>query len=224
MENKKKVEYNFEINLGSKKIHIRKWKGRDKKAFLASLKAKEINESDVMDTLVYGCIREKVVLSTEEFKYVLSRIRAISLGEEIRIEFYCIECGEIHKETFQLNNIIRYTCGNLKEIKEKDVLIKLGEIRNKTIYIKKLGEDSLYDLLLRVESFNGDDAFTLDSLMEKFDDLDIDVLASIIEQYENAKFKVQDTNTVICPKCKNETDYIFDELPKFFPESWFEDE
>jgi len=212
----------MKIDLGSKIITIRGWRGKDKKAFLKSLEDKEISETKVMDTLVYSCIEEDVILSTQEFKYVLSRIRAISLGEEITIEFYCTECGELYTETFLLKDIMRFTYTELKEIQEEGIKIKIGEIKNKSIYIQKLAEDELYDLLLRVESFNNDESFTLDELMEKFDNLELNTLSSIIQQYNNSKFTIDDVNIVKCPFCKFETKYEFDELPEFFPETWFE--
>jgi hypothetical protein len=212
----------MKIDIGSKQINIRGWKGKDKKAFLNALKVEKIDENNVMDTLVYSCIEEDIILSTDEFKYVLSRIRAISLGEEINIEFYCTKCGELYKKDFLLKDIIRWSYNNLKEIKVQDIIIKLGEIKNKTIYIQKIAEDELYDLLLRIESFNGDTSFTLDELIDKFDNLDLSIISNIIEQYENAKFKLLNINTVECPKCKNKTDFEFDELPGFFPQSWFE--
>jgi len=212
----------MEIQLGNKKLNIRGWKGKDKKAFLSSIKAEALDEKRVMESIVYECIEEKnVVLSIEEFKYVLVKIRAISLGEEIKINFYCRKCSELFEKTFLLKDIIKYSYKDLKEIKAPGVVIKLDEIKNKEIYIQKLKEDDLYDLLLRVKSFNGDDTFTLDELMDKFDDLDLSVLSNIIEQYEAAKFKVLDVNAVTCPSCQDVINYEFDELPEFFPSSWF---
>ena len=212
----------MKIKVGDKDITIRKWKGKDKKNFIKALNTTEINESLIMETLVYSCIEEDVILSTQEFRYVLSKIRAYSLGENIDIDFYCEACGEVHNESFNINEIIKYTFEPLNEIKVKDVHIKLGDIKNKEKYIELINEDALYDLLLRVESFNGNDAFTLDDLIDMFDDLDIDVLTEILEIYESKKFTIDDKNEVQCPACKDTQVYHFDELPGFFPSSWFE--
>ena len=86
--------------------------------------------------------------------------------------------------------------------------------------MKKVSEDEIFDLLLRVESFNGDDSFTLEELIAKFDDLDIDVLEDVLNQWEDNKFVVNDINEVVCPKCKNVELYSFDAIPNFFPETW----
>ena len=214
----------MKIQVGNKSLTIRKWKGKDKKAFVGALKKKEINESAVMDALVYSCIEENTVLSVDEFRYALSRIRAYSLGEDISIEFYCDDCGTVYTRTFQLKDIITYVYEPLKEIKVDGYTIKLGEIKNRNVYSKLIAEDPLYDLLLRIEAVNGDDAFTLDSLMDMFDDMDVDVLTEILEIWEDAKFKVNDINIVKCTneECGKETKFKFDELPGFFPASWFE--
>ena len=174
-----------------------------------------------MQSLVYDCITENVILSTEEFKYVLSRIRAFSLGENIDIDFYCSECGKQEIKTFKLIDIIRGTYKPLKEIKVKNVHIKLGEIKNKDFYIKKIQEDENFDFLLRIEEFNSDRTFTLEKLIDIIDNLDIDILTEILEIYEDHKFKIDDINVIECD-CGFSEKYEFDELPGFFPESWFE--
>jgi rubredoxin len=211
------------LDLGNKTINIRKWKGKDKKKFISSLQKKDIDEIEVMQSLVYDCVEEDVVLSVDEFRYVLSRIRALTLGEEISIDFYCKNCGIIHKETFNLKDAIRFNYKPRKTLEVNDVKIELGDIRNKEFYIKKIAEDEIYDLLLRIVSFNSDNTFTLDELVDKLDELDLDVLDEIMKQYNESKFSIDSINTVTCPECKTEVKYDFDELPGFFPESWFND-
>jgi hypothetical protein len=212
----------MKLIVGNKHLTMKKWKGKDKKNFINALKKKDIDENEVMQSLVYSCIEEAQALSVDEFKYVLSRIRAESLGEEINIEFYCASCGELYTKTFLLKDIISYSYNELKEIKVNDVHIVLGEIRNKDFYIKKIAEDEIFDLLLRIKSINGNDTFTLDELVEMFDDMEIDTLDKVLEIYNESKFKVLDVNTVKCPSCSKETKYKFDELPGFFPQSWFD--
>jgi hypothetical protein len=212
----------MKIQVGNKNLTIRKWKGKDKKAFINALKKNDVQQNEIMDVLVYSCIEEDVVLSVDEFRYVLSRIRAYSLGEDISIDFLCSECGTLYTKIFKLKDIIRYTYNGLNEIKVQGHVIELGEIKNKDAYVELVLKDPLYDLLLRVESIDGDDAFTLESLISTFDELDVDVLDEIIDIWESSKFKLDDLNIVTCSneQCGKETTYVFDELPSFFPESW----
>lgn len=212
----------MKIKVGNKNLTIRKWKGKDKKNFLKLLNKEKLDEVQIMEAMVYSCIEEEIILSIPEFKYVLSRIRAYSIGENINIEFYCEDCGEMFNKDFKLSDIYSYTFKNINEIKSNDIVIKLSEIRNKDFYIKKISEDELYDFLLRIESINGNDTMDLSQIEDYFDELDVDVLTDILEQYENTKFKLLDIHTVKCENCESETLYQFDELPGFFPSAWFE--
>lgn len=212
----------MKLKVGNNNLTIRKWKGKDKKNFMSLINGEEVNEHEIMESIVYSCIEEDVVLSVDEFKYVLSRIRAYSLGEGISVEFYCESCGSVFKQDFKLSDVYSYTYTELNEIKVPGYTIKMGDIKNKDFYIEKIKEDSLYDFLLRIESINGDDTYDLEKLEELFDEMDIDILTDILDQYEDARFKLKDINTVKCPSCFKETKYQFDELPGFFPDSWFE--
>ncbi|UOK16787.1 hypothetical protein [Vibrio phage phiKT1024] len=210
------------IKMGDKTLTINKWKGRNKKEFTRLLNDPEKNEQQMMESLVYSCIDEDVVLSTDEFRYILSQIRAHSLGEDINFEFYCDKCNETFKKTLRISDIIRFNHKPLKNIKVDGVKIKLGEIKNKEIYAEKVVEDPLYDFLMRIEEINGNDTFSLLELEEIIDELELDVLEEVMKIYEDHRFKIDDINTVTC-ECSHEMTFKFDELPGFFPESWFEE-
>lgn len=210
----------MKLKLGNKTVTIRKWKGKDKKALINALKANENKDQSVIKSLVYSCIEEDVALDVQELQYVLMHIRALSLGDTFNIDLHCDSCNTESKYTYKISDVIRYSFIDKNILQSGDVTIKLGKIRNKEFYLKKVVEDSMYDLLLRVESFNGDESFTLDELIEKFDDLDVDVLDDIINQWETTRFKLDDINEVECPNCHNKELYKFDAIPNFFPESW----
>lgn len=210
----------MKIQLGDITVTIRKWKGKDKKEFLNILKSNPSSPIQLMEPLVYPCIEENVVLSLEQFRYVLTRIRVYSLGDEIEFDFFCQECEKSHKETLKITDVIRGSGKKITNIKLDDIEIKIGNIKNKEIYNKMVEEDELFDLLLRIEKINGDDAFTLQSLIDFFDDLDIDVLENIIKEWDKIRFKVDDTNEIECPHCKTKTTYSFDEIPGFIPDTW----
>ena len=128
----------MKLKVGDKNLTIRKWKGKDKKNFIKALNKKNTNEAEVMEAIGYSCIEEDEVLSIDEFRYVLSRIRAISLGEEYDVDFYCKSCGEVFNKEFKLDETFKFTYKPLKEIKVDGVRIKLGPIRNKVAYLKRI--------------------------------------------------------------------------------------
>lgn len=210
----------MKLQVGNKTITIRKWKGKDKKNFISAINQKELNQNEILDSLVYNAIEENVILNIDEFRYVLAQIRAYSIGPSINMEFYCEHCGTFHKKDIKINDIFKPSGLNPTSIKTKEHEIELGEPANKEIYIEKLSEDMLYDFLLRVNSIDGNNAFTLDELVDIFDDIDIDELTEIMDQWESKRFKVDDIVTVTCPNCSTPTIYKFDEVPGFFPEDW----
>lgn len=216
----------MKLQINNKEITIRKWKGKDKRNFVKSIgeTADDGNstETSILNSLVYSCIEEDVILSPEEFKFVISRIRSISLGETINYEFRCEECNHVHSLECKITDIIKDIQGNKKDtISTEGVEIKLGEIRNKDFYNTKVLEDESYDLILRIAEINGADTFTLDEVIDFLDDLDLDVLEDVLEQYDEIRFRVDDTNEVSCPECKFTESYKFDEMPGFLPETWF---
>lgn len=211
----------MKIDLGDKTITIRKWKGKDKKKFMQELTKENRDEMAVMDSLVYGCIEEDVILSRDEFRYVLHKIRAYSLGDKFDITLKCKGCGESEKHELSINDVIRYDFKKIDQINVGDFSIKLGPIQNKEVYVKKVVEDDSSDLLMRVKELNGEDAFTYNDLVETFDDLDLDVLEEVVEIWEEHRFKVDDVNDITCSKCGSSSTWRFDDIPDFFPKSWF---
>lgn len=214
----------MKIKLKDQEITVRKWKGKDKKKFMNEMNQPEPDEAKIMQALVYNCIEEEdVVLSTDEFKYVISMIRSISLGDEIKYNFFCTECEETTERKYYITDIIRGTFGEGNTIEAEGVSITLGEIRNKEFYAKKIQEGSIFDFFLRIKEINGNDAFDLEFLIDFFDDLDLDVLDDVLKQYDAIRFKVDDVNDFVCD-CGHTESYHFDELPEFFPSSWFNED
>lgn len=214
----------MKIQLKDQEITFRKWKGKDKKNFMKEMSQPVPDEIKIMQALVYNCIEEKdIVLSTDEFKYVISMIRAASLGNEIDYNFFCTECENTVDRKYYITDIIKGKYGHGNTIQAKGVDITLGDIRNKEFYMKKIQEGSIFDFLLRIKEINGNDSFDLEFLMDFFDELDLDVLDDVLQQYDDIRFKVDDINDFVCD-CGHIESYHFDELPEFFPSQWFDSE
>lgn len=212
----------MEINIGEKKLNIRKWKLKDRKALQEAIRTNpNLTPENVADILVYSCIEESgVVLSKDEARYVITKIREMSIGDDYEVDFYCEKCGTDHTQTFKLSETVRSEYSPLKNIEVPGVSIKLGPIRNKSVYYQMVFEDELYDFLLKIKEINGNDAFTLTQLEEMFDEMDVDTLEQIMEIYETHKFRIDDVNPVACPNCGNVERFHFNDIPGFFPDSW----
>ena len=215
----------MKIKLNSnKELTIRKWKAKEKKEFLNTVRTNQSLDS-LQDVLVYNCIEEKVALNAEEFKYIMTQIRSYSLGNEIELEFYCDCCKSKFLSTIKLDEIIKPIISNKFDIKTKNYKIKLGSVRNVDFYKETIKKNPLeekdYDFYLRIESINADDSMTLEEIVELFNEMDIDEFDSIFNQWEDIRFKIDDVADIACIKCDNSVKYSFDEIPGFFPPSWF---
>lgn len=212
------------IEFGDKKLEINKWKAKQRKEFVKNLTSGNIDENTLMDCLVYDCIEPKVALSQEEFKYVLSRIRAYTLGEEIDFKFYCDKCKEPHEQKIELKNIFSYNYNKIEEINFSGINIKLGPIKNKEYYNKMIQENyseaDLIDFILRIESINDEEVLSFESTMDFLENLDLDIFDNIIRVWEESKFKVNQIHEVTCPNCGDVQKYDFDDIPEFIPTSW----
>lgn len=207
-----------------KEYTIRKWKAKEKKEFLTTVRNSESLDT-LQDVLVYNCIEEEAAFNADEFKYVLTQIRSYSLGDEIELEFYCDECKKKFLNTIKLSEIVKPVISGKKEIKTKNYKIKIGSIRNTKFYKETIKnnptEEKDYDFYLRIASINGDDSMGLDEIISLFNEMDIDEFDSIFEQWEDIRFKIDDTAEIVCKSCESSVNYSFDEVPGFFPPSWF---
>ncbi len=214
----------MKVKLNNQEITIRKWKAKEKKEFLNTVRNSESLDT-LQDVLVYNCIEEKVALNADEFKYVMTQIRSYSLGDEIELEFFCDSCKSKFLNTIKLQEIIKPIISNLKEIETKNYRIKLGNIRNVDFYKETIknnpNEEKDYDFYLRIESINGDESMTLEEIVELFNEMNIDEFDSIFERWEDIRFKIDDTSEISCKNCEDKVKYSFDEVPGFFPPAWF---
>lgn len=214
----------MQVKIKDKILNITKWKAKTKKDFVNIMKSGS-NVDLLQDVLVYNHLEEKYALSPDEFKYVLTQLRSFSIGEEIELEFYCEECKSKYVKTINLNEIIKPVYEDKKIINTDNYIIKIGEIKNSDFYRKVINESENpkeLDFFLRIEEINEDDSFTLDEIIKTFDEMDIDDYESIFNQWESIKFKVDDTSIIECSNCNHSVKYSFDEIPGFFPKSWFE--
>ena len=214
----------MKIKLGNKELTIRKWKAKEKKEFLNTVRKSETLDS-LQDVLVYNCIEEKVALNAEEFKYMMTQIRSYSLGDEIELEFYCDSCKSKFLNTVKLSEIVKPVFSNTNEIKTKNYKIKMSTIKNVDYYKEVIKnnptEEKDYDFYLRIDSINADDSLSLEEIVDLFNEMDIDEFDSIFEQWEAIRFKIDDVTEISCKKCETTVKYSFDEIPGFFPPSWF---
>lgn len=220
--------YNYSITIRDKEVKFRKWKVKDKNKFLSNI-LEEPDNNIIMNALVYDCLEDdNIALSLEEYKYVLSTIRKESISDDIEYEFTCPKCNHEYTYNTKISEIMRMKAQKYGKISCKDVSFKMGEIKNKKLYLEAINivednrEKEIIDFLFHVEELNGSDAFTFDYLYDFIEELDLDIAMDIFKQWNEMKFSIDDVNVVRCPECSYEEEFKFNFIPNFFPESWFE--
>lgn len=219
-------DYNYSVKIRDKEIKFRKWKVKDKKAFLTALE----NEDQLgTESIVYDSLEDpNIPLSEEEFKYVMMHIRRESIGKELSFDFTCDSCKGEYTYTDDILQIQEAEFKPFGEIKSGNVSFKMGDIPNKEYYQDAIRQCTTYeekffiDFLFHIKEMNGSDAFTFDSLYEYVNDLDVTIGENIFSQWNEMKLTFDNVHSLECPHCGS-TEYVqFDELYGFFPDNWFE--
>lgn len=214
------VKYDKNIKLNGFDVNARKWKAKEKFAFKNSLKE---GTNNIIEDLVYKCLDKNVVLSPNEYKYVLAQIRSHSLGEYIELEFFCDSCKQRFRTKISLNDIVKPVYKEITDIKTKNHSITLGTIKNPDFYKKVIVQaPNELDFYLRIQTINDEECFSIEEVIKYFNEMDVDEFEEIIEQWEEIKFKIDDVFEVKCTCCGEGKKYKFDEIPGFFPNSWYE--
>jgi hypothetical protein len=218
--------FDHELKIRNKTIKFRKWKVKDKKNFIESIKN---DNPEGISNLIYDCIdKPDIALSQEELKYILLNIRAKSLGETLSFNVDCNQCEKEFAFDTNILNTMQPTSQKYKTIKADNLIIKIGEIPNKEYYDDALYQCSteeqkyLIDFVYHIKEYNGNNGFTFDQVFDFVNNLDIDVGEEVFKQWDSMKFKLNEIITTTCPHCKHEQLVQLDELYGFFPDNWFE--
>ena len=216
------------LDIHGKKINFRKWKIKDKNKFIEGTKID--NKKIIEEALVYDCLEDRnIPLTSEEYKYVLLQIRSNSISPFIEYKFKCDVCEKDYDYKANINVILVPNFNGYGTIISGDTEIEMGEIINKEVYdsvmegCKSYEQEKIMDFIFHIKKIDDSDAFTLDMLIEKINNLDVQQGEDIFLQWEKMKFSLNDTHEVKCPFCDSTELIQFDDLPDFFPASWFRD-
>lgn len=219
----------FDINLGNRTIQARKWKAKDRREFKKLFSESENTDyNQMMNILIRGCISDSdTALSADEMEYVFIKIREQSISDEFDFEYTC-KCGNTNKHNLKISDVTNFTFSEYKNIKVGDLEFEMGDVANSVIYNQKMQDKQyediieLVDFAFHVKTINKSVDFTLDSLIEKLDDMDTDKLDIILDEYDKQRFMLNREKEFECTaeKCKIKQRFEFDEIPGFFPESW----
>ena len=210
----------MEVQLGNRKINIRRWKVKDRKAIKALYKEEMSEEKTLrklIQILVFGCIEEKIDLNPDEIKYALAKIREYSLNKKIKYKFSCPECQKLNEVELSCDEIFKPKFSDIKNIRD----IELQEVKNIDLFNQVLMESEsplLDNLMLRIKSINGE-IYTYEKIKNYFDEMDTLELDEILDEFEKMIFTLDSEIEVAC-ECGNKQIIEFDSIPDLIPLEW----
>lgn len=218
-----------EFYLNGKHIIFDKWKVKTRSE-LANCKT----FIDRRNVLVYNNLKEKVPLDSEEFNYVLYKIRDYSFKQPIKYTFTCSECGKEYEVAYDLADLYR-GCNGYSEDREftheidgKTVKMVFTHLSEKDFpeyenVIANEGDEFnilLIDFIYHIKSINDVLIEDRNKLRDELENWNSDVFEMFFNDYNSIKFYVDTVNKVKCPHCLKSEVFNFDEFPNFYPNSW----
>jgi len=215
--------YNFSTKIRDKEVKYRKWKVKDKKKYTNALIEK--NSIDIADALVYDCIEDKnLSLTSNEYRYMLMKIRCETVGSIVDFNIVCKECGNEFLIEEDINNVLTPSYNDYDILKTNNVTLKMGSIKNKQAFIeylkdaKTVREIYLIEFLMQIEEINGEDIFTIEYLNDFIDNLDYGDAEELFYQWEEMLFNIDSKHEATCPHCNHTDEYNFEKIPDFYPD------
>lgn len=210
----------MEIQLGNRKVNIRRWKVKDRKA-IKSLYKEDLSEEKVLkklvEILVIDCIEEKIDLNPDEIKYLLAKIREYSLNKKIKYKFSCPKCSKMNEIELSCDEIFKPKFGEIKNIKD----IELQDVKNPKLFNQVLMESEsplLDNLMLRIKTISGE-VFNYEKIKSYFDEMDTLELDEILDEFEKMIFTLDSEIDVTC-ECGHTQKIDFDSIPDLIPIEW----
>lgn len=212
------------IILGKNKtVKISSWKGKTKKDFVNIFRNKKekITEQDVVDILLYPYIDNvDQYYSSSEIQYMLTCIREISIKDDIVFSIECdnIGCKKDISVVKDISEMYTYTPSKypveLNEVKWVD----LRNSKSLETACKKFPNELRTDieLMLHIESINGDIIHSFEDILEICNDLDIQASNDLADDFISVKSQFNIGSDIECPHCGSKKHHSFDIIPAFF--------
>ena len=213
----------------NKSVKIKPWTGKTKKKIRKIFEnienPEDIDFIAVIKILIYDYIEDDIYLNEGEQQYILTKIREISLGEDINVSTECPECYALNNINTTLSNIVHYKDNELPhkynddiELVDIDTLATLENAFEETIN----SED--YDGITTINDIESALHIKIKdkSLKEVIDYLDnspIKETEKVFELLNELLPKCELSHTKVCKNCKKEitfpieiTESIFESL------------
>lgn len=224
------VKYPFELKVGDKTYHFRKWKVKDLKAYRDLGKDTGVFEKHkARDILVKNLFAENVIFDVAEYTYALLMIKENSISNKIHYKFNCTNCNEDYDYEADFREICKLKSSGYGKVQTTNHVFEFCDLCDapknlQEYYELKLDDENkedfvLTDALCHIKSVD-DKEMKPSELFELFDDMEMDEFTEVMTKYDEMKFKLEFTHDVQCPHCNHVVSMIFDEMPELIPKEF----
>ena len=230
-------KYKYSIKLGNDKIaYFTNWTGRTKKVFSKMLseltpEADEFEDeliNNILTSLIRDYLRDPdMYLSDTEQQYLLTKIREISLSDDVEFNSICPECGDQHEISAKIDEVYHYTPG-VYPIQNKDMKLTYVDIVSDEILkntIKEIMESPNFDNLtseadIEIALHLDKDNMNAIQILEMIDDMGLKDLAGLLKGLREAAPKLEMYYEDVCKnsKCRKKVKFLAPDIPDVFSE------
>ena len=214
------------INVGDKKLEIKPWKTKHEKEYLIYKEQAELDDNSIFEILLKPCIKdvEKYNFTPNEEIYIMTKIRSISLGTDITLNFNCSECDKFNDVDVSLDDIVEYSPSQFHDVEIGDYKFVFKQNNSKKFKERvqaantKVEKEFVALVLSIVEVQQGDevyDTFTFDELYEFIENLDTETFDVIYNAFVDMNDKLTMNYSIECLFCKVKNTGSLETIPGF---------
>ena len=204
----------------NKKVTIKPWTGKTKKKvrkfFEFAESPEEIDFKEVIKTLIYDYVNEDIYLNDDEQQYILSKIKDISLSDDIDALTYCPICSAENTFKTRSDLFLHYKENELPfKYNEEIEFVDIISLKDFDSEVKNIMESEDYDgittekdietaMFIKIKDKN------TEQVIEYLDDLPLNKTQEIIKVLNEKLPKTEMYINRRCTSCNTEVDFTID--------------
>ena len=226
-----KENYNYSVEINNKKIYFRPWNTLDEKNYLLNISSRDdenVPIDDLWNILIIPCIKDKNIELTEiEKKYLMIKMREISIGDDIEIRYICNHdnCKTVNEINININDVLEYKNNNFQTIKYDEIEITFNEPKTQNLknrlkeYEINTFNYNFINFLIHIESYKYNDIlyehFSFEELKQFFESVPSKIYNKLYKEFTNMLGKISFNIETKCITCGNTNIIETENIPNF---------
>ena len=219
--------YDYSLKLGNKELKFRPWTTKEEKNYFLARDDESVTPEKIFDILVRPCLEDKTaIFSLEETKYILIKIREVSIGGSFSLRFTCPneECKSTNIKDVSLTECVTFKEPTYGIATAEDVTITFGRVKSKSALekislAKNTVEKFFLEMVFSVEKIKYKsqefESFTAEEVGDFLDSLPTKIMDKISEEFIKMKPLLSIKTKQKCFKCGKETEVHLEKIPNF---------